>query len=388
MNNPCHASRRAFSALSLFAFLVLPAVPAAAAPPAAPPSLDCALTLTPAGTWIRQFSAVPSPPPPPLADRLTRWDPVRLRPDTDASAPASLLWQTRHLAFSLHYDLDLHPAPATETDGGQPSFRAALSATLHLTNAFPIALRPREMVLAQLQPLRTARPDRLPAIVDESVPLSAPWRHRPPPPPVPWLPLEVPAPPEIPASAAIAHELFRFADLPARLVYEFDGRSAPWPTPADGLPARLLVELELPPAISNQIPLLPAAARVRLDLPPASPAILPATTPGAFPDAPVVRFAIDADAPGLPPPVHVTRLRPVASPLPDAPPIQTHTLTLANPANRPRRVRLVEPVDLARRWRLDSASVPAERLRPGLYAFTLDLPPAATTNLTLTLRHP
>ena len=340
----------------------------AAAAHAAPP-IDCALSVSPSGAWVRQFAPPAALPPGADPATATLWGPARPRP-LDAVTPAlspapshdsTLLWHTSDLTADVRYDL--RPA-ANAYD---------FSATLRISNHLSFPLRPRELLLVEFDGTPPNPAPRRPlADVDPSIPLSAPWLPPPPPPPASWLPISLPPPALIPQNSEISVEITVISNAPVAFIDEFDWRTVPVPTPKNGAPAAHVAEVALP----SDLRLPPGTAT----LPDAS----PAATPGSWhPGTPLRLVAAAPDSL-----VRAIRLRPVATLLPGGVRQQTHTITLVNDSDTTRSCRLLEAPDAARGWHLDSASIPSETdpFRPGLHIFRVTLAPHSSTNLTLTLR--
>lgn len=337
---------------------------------AAPP--DCAISVSPAGAWVRQFA--PPAVLPAAADPATAtlWGPARLRP-LDALTPAlspaptpdsSLLWHTAELTADVRYDL--RPA-AADPDAFD------FAATLRLANRLAFPLRPRELLLVEFDGTPPHPAPRRPlADVDPSIPLSAPWLPPPPPPPASWLPISLPPPALIPQNTEIFVEITVISNAPVTFVDEIDWQTVPVPTPKTGATATRVAEVALP----SDLRLPPGTATL--------PDALPAATHGAWHPGTPLRLVADAPDPL----VRAIRLRPSATLLPGGVRQQTHDIILANDSDTPRVCRLLEAPDAARGWRIDSSSVPAESdpFRPGLHIFRVPLPPHSTTNLTLVLR--
>ena len=334
--------------------------------------LDCALSLSPAGAWVRQFA-----PPnvlPAAADPATAtlWGPARLRP-LDAVTPAlspsptpdsTLLWHTSDLTADVRYDL----LPSADVPDAFD-----FVATLRLSNNLSFPLRPRELLLVEFDGTPPHPVPRRPlADVDPSTPLSAPWLPPPPPSPASWLPISIAPPTLIPQNSEIPVEITVISDAPVTFVDEIDWQTVPIPTPKTGAPATRVAEVALP----SDLRLPPGTATL--------PDALPAATHGAWHPGTPLRLVADAPDPL----VRAIRLRPSATLLPGGVRQQTHDITLVNDSDAPRLIRLLEAPDAARGWRLDSSSIPAQTdpFRPGLHIFRVPLPPHSTTNLTFVLR--
>lgn len=355
----------------LRALVALAALSSAAAVHAAGPApapLDCALAIGPGYSWVRAFG-LDGDRLPPGADPATAvpwgasrpWPSDGIGPDgrfSDLPSPmASATWRAKDLSATLSYEL------ATAPDG-----TVQLAAHARIQNRTQAPLRPRDAVLVGFgTPPPPPAPGRLPAIVDPAVPLSATFLPAPPAPCGTWLPVPLPPIDEIPADGerSVAFATLSFTN--AVRYAELDRRSAYWPTPADGVHPRAILELQT----SNADLLPPARATVDGQ---------PAATDGAWDASAPLRFVLDAPDADL----VVHRARPRLGPRSSH--LEIHHVDVENTSDAPHVLRLLERPDAARRWTLDSSTIPPKKFDDGTCRFDLTVPAHASASVEWTLR--
>jgi len=233
-------------------------------------------------------------------------------------------------------------------------------------------LRPREAVLVGFGiPPATAVHDRLPAIVDPAIPLSAPWLPVPPAACGPWLPVALPPIGEIPANGELPVAFATLSFSNAVRYAELDGRTAYWPTLADGVHPRAILELRT----TNADLLPPARATVDGH---------PAATDGAWDASAPLRFVLDAADADLV--VHRARPRIDQRSGRASATLHIHHLDVENTSDAPRVLRLIERPDAARGWALDSSTIPPKKLDDGTCRFDVTVPAHDSASVEWTLR--